>query len=99
MKANIHPKYYPEAQVKCACGNHFKTGATVPEISVEVCSNCHPYFTGKQRFIDAEGRVDKFNAKVKAAEVKVYDSNAKKAKNALRREKGPKLSLNSPENK
>lgn len=61
MKAEIHPKYFNDAQVSCVCGNSFKTGATVPEIKVEICSECHPFYTGKHKIIDTEGRVDKFN--------------------------------------
>ncbi len=60
MKAKIHPKYYPEAQVICACGNTWTTGATVPEIKVDVCSACHPFFTGQQRIVDTAGQVDRF---------------------------------------
>lgn len=60
MKAEIHPTWYPEAVVTCQCGNTWTTGATVPEIRTEICSNCHPFFTGEQRIVDTEGRVDKF---------------------------------------
>lgn len=59
MKAKIHPKYYPEAPVVCSCGNTFITGATKPQIRVEVCSKCHPFFTGEQRIVDTEGRVER----------------------------------------
>jgi large subunit ribosomal protein L31 len=60
MKAVIHPKYFPEAKVICACGNTFTTGATVEEIHVELCSNCHPFYTGKQKLLDTSRRVEKF---------------------------------------
>ncbi len=60
MKAKIHPKYM-EAKVVCACGNTFTTGSTKPELHVEVCAKCHPFFTGKQHLIDTQGRVDRFN--------------------------------------
>ncbi len=61
MKENIHPKIF-EAAVSCAgCGNTFTVGSTVKEIRVNVCSECHPFYTGKQKFLDTEGRVDKFN--------------------------------------
>jgi ribosomal protein L31 len=60
MKAKIHPKYYPEARVICACGNTWNTGATVPEIKVDVCSACHPFYTGEQRIVDTAGQVDRF---------------------------------------
>ncbi len=59
MKAKIHPEYYPQAQVICSCGNTFTTGATKPMLRVEVCSACHPFFTGEQRIMDTEGRVER----------------------------------------
>jgi large subunit ribosomal protein L31 len=63
MKEGIHPEYHPTT-VHCAgCGSSFTTGATVPEIRVNVCSVCHPFYTGKQKFVDAEGRVDRFKRK------------------------------------
>lgn len=60
MKKNLHPPYYPKAKAICACGNQFETSSTVPEIQVEVCSACHPYYTGKQKLVDSAGRVDRF---------------------------------------
>jgi large subunit ribosomal protein L31 len=60
MKAKIHPKYYPDAKVTCACGNTFITGATKQLIRVEICSKCHPFFTGEQRIMDTAGRVERF---------------------------------------
>jgi ribosomal protein L31 len=60
MKEKIHPRYYPEARVICACGNTWTTGATVPEIKVDVCSACHPFYTGEQRIVDTAGQVDRF---------------------------------------
>jgi large subunit ribosomal protein L31 len=60
MKANIHPTWYPAAVVTCACGNTWTTGATVPTIKTDICSNCHPFFTGEQRIVDTEGQVDRF---------------------------------------
>ena len=59
MKKKIHPKYH-ELEVACACGNTFKTRATVEELKVEICSSCHPFFTGKQKLIDSAGRVERF---------------------------------------
>jgi large subunit ribosomal protein L31 len=64
MRTDIHPTYFAEAKVVCACGNTFTTGATVPEIKLEICSNCHPYFTGKEKLVDTEGRVDKFQRRM-----------------------------------
>lgn len=62
MKKKVHPKYGP-ATVMCACGNVVSTRSTKETINVEICSNCHPFFTGKQKFVDSEGRVDKFYKK------------------------------------
>jgi large subunit ribosomal protein L31 len=60
MKADIHPKYYPEAQVVCACGNSWTTGATLEMVRTDVCSACHPFFTGEQRIVDTAGQVERF---------------------------------------
>jgi large subunit ribosomal protein L31 len=62
MKPGIHPKYY-ETQIKCACGNVIETRSTVKDIHVEICSSCHPFFTGKQKLIDTAGRVERFRRK------------------------------------
>jgi len=63
MKKDIHPQYYPEAKVKCACGAIFTVGSTRPEIAVEICSTCHPFYTGKEKLLDTAGRVEKFKAR------------------------------------
>ena len=62
MKEGIHPDYI-ETTVKCGCGNTFKTRSTVPKINVEICSVCHPFYTGKQKFVDTAGRIEKFQKK------------------------------------
>ena len=62
MKSDIHPHYGP-ATVTCSCGNTFTVGSTKSELHVELCNECHPFFTGKQKLVDAEGRVDRFNKK------------------------------------
>ena len=59
MKTAIHPKYYPEATVTCSCGTTWTTGATRANIKVEICGACHPFFTGEQRIVDTEGRVER----------------------------------------
>ena len=59
MKTGIHPTYYDEARVVCSCGHSYVTGATKAELRVEICSNCHPFFTGEQRIVDTEGRVER----------------------------------------
>ena len=80
MKKDIHPKWYPEATVTCACGNTWKTGSTQPEIRTEVCSNCHPFFTGEQaRLIDIEGQVDRFYKKLQARQEYLEDKEQKAA--------------------
>jgi large subunit ribosomal protein L31 len=63
MKAEIHPTYYTEAKVSCVCGNSFTTGSILKEINVDICSACHPFFSGKQKLVDTEGRVEKFKKK------------------------------------
>jgi large subunit ribosomal protein L31 len=60
VKSEIHPNYYPNAVVTCACGNSFTTGSTRPELRVEICSNCHPFYTGQQRIVDTAGQVERF---------------------------------------
>ncbi len=62
MKSGIHPEYH-EAIVTCACGNTFKTGSTKESLKVEICSECHPFYTGKQKFVERGGRVEKFKKK------------------------------------
>ena len=69
MRTGIHPEYI-ECKVHCACGAEFITHATKPEIHVEICSQCHPFYTGKQKFVDAAGRVDKFLKKYKQSAAK-----------------------------
>ena len=59
MKAKIHPEYHAEAVVTCSCGTIYTTGSTKPELRVELCNQCHPFYTGEQRIVDTEGRVDR----------------------------------------
>ena len=80
MKTKGHPKWYPEAKVSCACGATFTTGSTSPTIAVEVCSNCHPLWTGQQKFLDTAGRVEKFNQRVAMADKKKAETAARKTK-------------------
>lgn len=71
MKKDIHPKYYPNAKVRCACGNTFTVGSTKESIEVEVCSECHPFYTGKEKIVDTMGRVEKFKKRLaKKEEIK-----------------------------
>lgn len=90
MKTAIHPQYFPDAQVICACGKVYTIGSTVPKIQVELCSNCHPFYTGEQKFVDSANRIDKFQKKqdiatkykataVKKKEEKIKAANAPKS--------------------
>jgi len=80
MKKDIHPKFFPQAKVTCACGNTWTTGSTKEEIRTEICSNCHPFFTGEQqRLIDIEGQVDRFYKKLQARQDYVEDKKRKKS--------------------
>lgn len=65
MKEKIHPKYYPEAKVICSCGNTFTVGSTKPMLKIELCSKCHPFFTGEQRIVDTAGQVERFKRRYK----------------------------------
>ncbi len=80
MKKDIHPTYYPEATVICACGNTWKTGSTKEEIHTDVCSQCHPFFTGEQRIVDTEGQVERFMKKIKAREEYLEQKKAREEK-------------------
>jgi large subunit ribosomal protein L31 len=77
MKTDIHPTYYPEAKVVCACGNSWHTGSTQELIQTDVCSACHPFYTGEQRIVDTEGQVDRFYKKLEARQQFVEEQQAK----------------------
>jgi len=79
MKTGIHPTYFEDVTVTCVCGNSFVAGSTEKAINVEVCSNCHPFYTGKQKLVDAAGRVDKFRQRVTSSTAK-KEAAAKRAK-------------------
>ncbi|OGY46566.1 MAG: 50S ribosomal protein L31 [Candidatus Buchananbacteria bacterium RIFCSPHIGHO2_01_FULL_44_11] len=94
MKQDIHPKYYPEAKVICACGNEFKVGSTLPEIRVEICSNCHPFYTGKQKLVDSARRIEKFQARAalqNQASAGRKGKKVKKAKAVARKKEAKKI--------
>lgn len=83
MKKDIHPKYYPKASVRCACGNSFNVGSTKEFIETEVCAKCHPFYTKQEKVMDTLGRVQKFKermSKKNAAPKRKKDSRARKAK-------------------
>jgi len=78
MKKELHPEYHDAVTVTCSCGNNFETGSTETALSVEVCSACHPFYTGKSKLVDTAGRVDKFQQRLQDTEAK--QASAKKAK-------------------
>jgi len=86
MKKDIHPKYYEDIKVTCACGNVFQSGSTKPELHVEICSACHPFYTGKEKLIDTAGRVERF----RKMDAQKKDLAAKKAAKKERVKKNKK---------
>ncbi len=82
MKAGIHPKYYPEARVICSCGNTWTTGSTVPEIRTDICSKCHPFYTGEQRIVDTAGQVERFMNRLKRYSAAEEDKAKRQARAA-----------------
>jgi len=82
MKKDLHPKYNEEAKVTCACGNSFSVGSTKDEIRVELCNMCHPFYTGKQKFVDTARRVEKFNEKADKIKAAAATRKGKKVKKA-----------------
>ena len=81
VKEGIHPKYY-DIEARCACGATWKTRSTKPELHLEICNNCHPFFTGRQKLIDTEGRVDRFTKRFGAQTSEARKAAAKTAKTA-----------------
>ena len=84
MKYSIHPTYYARAALHCACGNILSVGSTKEKIDIEICSACHPFFTGKEKLVDTAGRVDAFNSKLAGAGKKIM---SKTEKRKLKKEK------------
>jgi large subunit ribosomal protein L31 len=80
MKEGIHPEFYPEAQVICACGNTWTVGSTVPVIRTDICSNCHPFFTGEQRIVDSGGQVERFMKKLERRDRMIAEAEREKAR-------------------
>lgn len=89
MKANIHPKFFDKAQVICICGNRFTIGSTVDTIHVELCSNCHPFYTGQQKFVDSDSLIKKFENKQQAAQT-YQQKKVKKIEEKKKSQQGPK---------
>lgn len=79
MKEAIHPRWYPRATVTCACGNAWTTGATVPELRTDICSRCHPFYTGEQRIVDTEGQVDRFLKRLQVRENIIREEEERQA--------------------
>ncbi|MEK7124968.1 MAG: 50S ribosomal protein L31 [Patescibacteria group bacterium] len=80
MKAGIHPEYYPNAKVRCACGNSWTTGSVKPEMQVAICSNCHPFYTGQEKILDTRGRVEKFKKRLEKTAAKTLPAQARAPK-------------------
>ncbi len=78
MKKSLQPKVYKDCTVTCACGNTFTTISTEEKIAVDICSQCHPFYTGKQKFVDTEGRIEKFEKKLKISQAKQEAAKSKK---------------------
>lgn len=89
MKTNIHPTYYQTARVICACGNTFTTGSTKPEIKVEICARCHPFFTGEMKYVDTVGKVEKFQKRQQLSET-MKESLKQKTVKKTEKEERPK---------
>ena len=87
MKKNIHPSYYASAVIKCACGSKTEIGSTVEEISVELCSKCHPFYTGKQKLVDTAGRVERFKKRSALKETASASRLGKQVKKTRQAEK------------
>ena len=98
MKKNIHPKYNDDAKINCACGNVIKTGSTVKSMEIEICSSCHPFFTGKKKLVDSAGQVDRFKKRMEKSsqikkDIKAADTKKKKgAKNKIKKKAKKKAS-------
>jgi large subunit ribosomal protein L31 len=92
MKKTIHPEYFEKAKISCACGATYVVGSTMPEIAVELCAACHPFYTGKQKIIDTARRVEKFGEKLtkKDAEKTVAKRAKQAARSAKKKEKTSK---------
>ncbi len=79
MREKIHPQYYTNAKVTCACGNSWETGSTVESITTDVCSKCHPFYTGEQRIVDTEGQVDRFYKRLQARQEYITEQEEREA--------------------
>ena len=89
MKNEIHPTYYKNTKVACSCGAKFEIGSTIPDLKVEICSNCHPLYTGKKRFVDTAGRLDRFKAREEKTRKLQEELETKKKAKTQKVEKTP----------
>lgn len=89
MKKGVHPQIFKDAKVECACGNVFTTISTKKEISIEICSACHPFYTGQKRYIDTEGQIDKFAKKLKLSQETASNAKTKKKDKSKEERKAP----------
>ncbi len=95
MKANIHPEWQ-ECTVTCACGNSFVTGGTTPTMQVDICNKCHPFFTGEQRFVDKEGRLEKFQKKMAESKIRREEEAKRAAAKRARKEAAKVIRASEP---
>jgi len=95
MKTDIHPPYFPKAKVHCACGASFDVGSTKEKIEVEICSNCHPFYTGEEKILDTAGRVEKFKARKEIAKEKQVVLKEVEARRKVRAGKNIKVKKSS----
>lgn len=93
MKKDIHPEYHKKAKVTCACGNSFEVGSTLEKIETELCSACHPFYTGKQKLVDTARRVEKFQEKAKKAEAAKAERKGRTSKTDKRKDKKSKKTV------
>ena len=97
MKTDFHPTYHAQATFKCACGSEFKVGSTIENFETELCNNCHPFYTGKQKIVDTARRMEKFEKKMAGKAEKLVSKKAKKA--AVRAKKEERGAQSEPEKK
>ena len=93
MKKDIHPTYFPEAKIVCACGHVFTMGATKQEMEIEICSYCHPFYTGKEKLVDTAGRIEKYQTRVKKSSAIKAVAPVRRASRARKEQKSAKQIL------
>lgn len=96
MKSGIHPQWHHDCVVTCACGNSFVTGSTAPTLQIDICNKCHPFFTGELKFVDRQGRVDRFMQKMAVAQARQTASQAKNQQKQVQKQKAAAKSAETP---